>query len=412
MSLSAAGASLVGMVSWVLAARVLTPTQLGTAAAFVSATLLVAGCTDLNLGIGLMRWLPRAGGAARVLVLRGAGTVAGLAGLVALVYVLLPHSSLVVDAAAGPDGDRAVAAGLFVLTAMLYAVFQQQDFVLVGLGRPWWAPSRIGLFAVARLAVLLGLGATLTTVGVVWSWLLPTAGAVVLAAVVVAQTLSRSPGNTEPWVPHRRDVVAFLGPTYSGKIATAVLYNQVPLVVTFRFGPEVGASFFLVWQAITVIDVVALYFVAPLSSGIARAPERADELARATRRRLLLLLLPPIALGAAISGPLLGLFGGPYRAAAPVLALMLLGCAARLLVIHRLGEHQARGRAVRYARLAVVNTVFVLGVALLAPPASTSVPGLLLPVAAGFVVVQVLCAGAVLLRRRYETPIAPAASGS
>jgi hypothetical protein len=414
LAMSVGGASAVGLLSWVLVARVLDPVELGTAAAFVSAVLLVAGATDLNLGIAMMRWLPGAGRAAPVLVLRAAAAVCLLAGLVGLGYVLLPGASLVVDAAAGPGGDRVLAVGMFTLTVMLYALFQQQDGVLVGLGRAWWAPTRTALFGVARIGLLLALGAGLTTVGVVWSWLAPTALAVLVGLVVVVRALRAARSTGPARMPGRRAAVAFLGPTYLGKVATAFLYNQVPLLVTFRFGPGAGAAFFLVWQAVTVVDVVAQYFVAPLAAGVARHPERADELSRTVRRRLLGLFVPVLGVAAGLAWLVLGLFGPSYRAAAPVLGLLLAGEALRLLVIHRLGEHQARGRAVRFARLATVNSLLVLGVALLAPPAGAALPGLLMPIAVGVVLVQAACAAAVVVRRRVErrTPVSVAGTES
>jgi hypothetical protein len=166
MALAAGGSALVGMLSWILAARVLSPAELGTATAFVSAFLLVAGITELNVGVGLLRWLPAAGGSARRLLVPALGAVAVLSGAVAALYLLLPGSSVIVDAVtgAGASGPTRVAGvALFVLAAVLYALFQQQDFVLVGLGRPWWAPLRTALFAAGRLAILFAAGSSLTS---------------------------------------------------------------------------------------------------------------------------------------------------------------------------------------------------------------------------------------------------------
>lgn len=183
MSLAAGGASVVGMISWIVAARALTPAELGTATAFVSALLLIAGCTELNLGVGLLRWLPGAGGATRMLLRRAMVTVATTSAVGAALYLLLPGASVIVDAGAGVAGDRTLGAGIFVLAAVLYALFQQQDFVLVGLDRAWWAPARTVLFAVGRLGILLAAGTALTTGGVVVSWIVPTAACVMLVGL-------------------------------------------------------------------------------------------------------------------------------------------------------------------------------------------------------------------------------------
>lgn len=403
LSVAAGGSAVVGMVSWVLAARMLSPAELGTATAFVSAFLLISGVSQLNLGVGLLRWLPAAGAARGRLVASSLAAVAVLAATVSLAYLAVPGSSIILDAVTGPGApadQRVRAVGLFVLAAMVYAMFHLQDFVLVGLGRPWWAPGRTLLFAVGRIGILLAVGSALTSSGVVLSWIVPTGACVVLVAAQCWYLVRRGPGRAVPAVlPGRRAAAAFLGPAYVGQIATSVLFNQVPLLVVFRFGTSQGAVFFLVWQAVTVVDVVAQYFSASLSAGVGRDRDAADELSRAVRRRLLLIFGPGLVCGMLLAEPVLALFGPVYAAEAWVLRLMLCGLAFRLLVVHRLSEHQALGRSVSYARLSVVTTAFVVGAALLVP-ASTTAP--LTVIAVAFVAVQVACAGAVTLRSRSE----------
>ncbi|WP_018334298.1 glycosyltransferase [Actinomycetospora chiangmaiensis] len=401
MALASGGSALVGMLGWILAARVLDTAELGLATAFVSAFLLIAGATELNVGIGLLRWLPGAGGSSRRLLVTALGAVAALSGTVAALYLLLPGTAVIIRAVTGtaPSATaNAAGVGLFVLTAVLYALFQQQDFVLVGLGRPWWAPTRTLLFAVGRLGIVLAAGASLTTEIVVLSWVAPLLACVALVglqAVVLTRRRRRAPGR----LPALREAAGFLGPTYLGQVATSVLFNQVPLLVVLRFGPEVGGRFFLVWQAVTVVDVLATYFAASLAAGVAREPGRADELSRAVRRRLLVLVGPALVLGALLAEPVLALFGPAYTAEAWVLRILLLGLGLRLLVVHRLAEHQAHGRGLRFARLATATTVGVVAVVALVP-AGPADP--LVTFAVGFVGVQVLAAGAVLLRRRRD----------
>ena len=406
MALAAGGAAVVGMVSWIVAARALTPAELGTATAFVSAFLLVAGATELNLGVGLLRWLPTAGSGAGRLLVRGLSAIAVLAGAVGAVYLLLPGTAVIVDAVVGGpggSGDRFAGAVVFVVAAVLYALFQQQDFVLVGLGRPWWAPARTVVFAVGRLGILLAAGASLTTAGVVASWVVPTAACVLLVTVQAAVLARRRRGPAR--LPARREVLGFLGPTYVGQVATSVLLNQVPLLVVLRLGPERGGAFFVVWQAVTVVTVVATYFATSMAASIAREPHRAAAISRATLRRLLLLVVPALGVGAAVAGPVLGLFGPAYAAEADVLRIMLAGLALHMVVVHRLGEHQALGRSVRFARLAVVATALVLTVAALVPAGGGDPLRLL---ALGFLAVQGAVALVVVLRRRAERLREPA----
>ena len=405
MSLAAGGAALVGMLGWIVAARVLTPEELGSATAFVSGFLLIAGITELNLGVGLLRWLPRAGSAARRLLVVGLLTISGLGAVVAVLYLLLPGSSVIVDAVTGgPGGNRLGGAAIFVLAAVCYALFQQQDFVLVGLRRPWWAPARTVVFAVGRLGMLFAAGASLTTGLVVASWVVPTAACVVLVTAQAAW-LTRRRARTAPAgvLPSRREALGFLGPTYLGQVATSVLLNQVPLLVVFRFGTADGAAFFLLWQAVTVVDVVATYFATSLAAGVAREPHRAAELSRTTLRRLLVIVLPLLGIGALVAGPVLSLFGPVYAAQAPVLQILIGGLALRMLIVHRLGEHQAFGRSVRFARLALTATALVVAVVALVP---TDAADPLRLIAYGVVGVQGLVAAVVTVRRlREPTPV-------
>jgi len=407
MSLAAGGAALVGMLGWIVAARVLTPDELGSATAFVSAFLLVAGVTELNLGVGLLRWLPRAGSAARRLLVVGLLAISGFAATVAVLYLLLPGSSVIVDAVTGgPGGDRFRGAAVFVLAAVCYALFQQQDFVLVGLRRPWWAPARTVVFAVGRLGMLFAVGASLTTGVVVASWVVPTAACVLLVSAQAAWLTRRRDGTRGTGVlPSRREALGFLGPTYLGQVATSVLLNQVPLLVVFRFGTADGAAFFLLWQAVTVVDVVATYFATSLAAGVAREPHRAAELSRATLVRLLVIVVPLLGVGALVAAPVLSLFGPVYAAQAPVLRILLGGLALRMLVVHRLGEHQAFGRGVRFARLALTATALVVAVVAFVP---ADAPDPLRVIAYGVVAVQGLVAAAVTFRRlRERTPVVP-----
>jgi O-antigen/teichoic acid export membrane protein len=174
-------------------------------------------------------------------------------------------------------------------------------------------------------------------------------------------------------------------------------------VVILRFGPESGAAFFIAWQATVVLETAANYYMHSLSAGWAREPERAAELTSSSRKRLLVIFLPLLALGALLAGPGLSIFGAGYASAADMLRLLLLGLAFRLVVVHELGVRTAAGHGMAYARLHTASTLLVLVVALLVPASTVPDPGgvssALLPVTLGYVAVQVACAAHVVLVR-------------
>ena len=68
LSISGAVGSVAGLISWILAARLMPQEAVGYASAFVSAFLLVAGVAQLNLDSAMMLWMPRYASTAPVVV--------------------------------------------------------------------------------------------------------------------------------------------------------------------------------------------------------------------------------------------------------------------------------------------------------------------------------------------------------
>jgi O-antigen/teichoic acid export membrane protein len=408
LSLSSLIGSAAGFVSWLIAARIMPLEQVGNAQLVVSAFILVGGAAQLNLGVGLMRWVPRAGRGTSKLVWGALLLLMPLAGVVGLVYALFTPRLAAISA--GPGGLFAFGVLVFVLACSGWGVFVVHDFLLVALGKPWWSVWRNAIFAVVRIALLVVLGGTLALgeFGVVLSWVGPivvwiVAGSLAIA-VLTRKVTARATGDGAP---SRAEMFAFLGPTAVSQLGASLLYYQVPVLVNVRYGPEIGIVFFIAWQAVMVIDLAAVFFMDSLSVAVGREPHRVGQLAAAARRRLLIIFLPALALGAALADPLLRIFGDAYAEADNVLRLLLLGLAFRLVVAHELGVRQAIGWGIGFARLQLISSVLVLFVAIVVPVAGGGVSALL-PVAIGYVAVQVVAAAAVLLfpaRRRADMEV-------
>jgi O-antigen/teichoic acid export membrane protein len=399
LSLSAAMGSVAGLIGWVVSTRLLTPSDIGKAAEVVAAILMIGGIAQLNLSVGMLRWIPVAGRYTARLTWVGMLTVIPLGALAALVCVVVLPS---IGATAAGGLPWWVGAGLFVVVTAGWTVFVVHDTLLVALGKPWWAVWRNALFAAVRLGLMIVLGLVgLGAQAIVLSWVLPIVvwiGLGSVALVVMTRAVSRR--SRDGALPGWRPAAAFLGPTSVAELGPALLYNVVTVIVTERFGSATGALFFMAWQAVTVVDVSASFFMKSLVVGLAREPERAAELAAATRRRLLMIFLPLLALGCLIAGPALGLvFGAEYAAAADVLRLLLVGLALRLVVLIELGVRQALGRAYAYARLQLLSSVTVVIAVALVPAVAADVDALL-PVAAVYVAVQLVCAVIALRARR------------
>lgn len=407
LSLSSVIGSMAGLLSWVIATRLVSPEDVGKASQVVSAFILVAGAAQLNLGVGILRWLPAAGKRTGWLVWSSMLLIMPLAGALGLVYVLLLPDLARTAAGTGPWAWGLL---VIVLATAGWGVFVVHDFTLVAIGKPWWAVWRNALFAVVRIGLLVALGALgLGAEGIVLSWAVPIVIWIVVGLVVLAVlTRNVSRRATGGVLPSRAEAIRFLGPTSLGHIGNTLLFNQVTVLVTERFGDATGAKFFLVWQAVTVVDITAIFFMNSLAVGMAREPERATELIAAARRRLLTFFLPLLAVGALVAEPALFIVFGPqYAEAADVLRILLLGLAFRLVVVHELGALQAEGRSWSYARLQLFSSLLVMVVVIVVPVASGSVQALI-PVAIGYVAVQMACAATVLFspaRRRAEAKV-------
>ncbi|OLL72172.1 hypothetical protein Ae168Ps1_0546c [Pseudonocardia sp. Ae168_Ps1] len=384
--------SVAGLLGVLIAARIMPQEEVGRASEFVSAFQLIGGMAQLNLGLGLMRWLPGAGRRSVRLTFGALLLIMPLSGLIGLVYgVIVPR---IAETAGG--GSLGLGLLVLVLTCAGWGVFVVHDFVMVAIGKPWVAVWRNGTFAVVRIVLLLALGASLHSQAMVLSWAIPVALWVAAGTAMLWYMTRRFAAAGGPGiVPSRAEAIAFLAPTALAQCGNALLYNQVPLFANIRMGNEIGAVFFICWQAVTVIDLAATFFTNSLAVQTAREPHRADEFARLARRRMLLLFLPALGVGAVLGYPVLSLLGEGYAAGAPALAVLMAGLLFRLLVVFELARRQADGDGMGYAKIQLLNTGLVVVFAGLVPlpdPATTSVSMVMLPMVLGYVGAQVLCA--------------------
>lgn len=407
LSISGAVGSVAGLVSWILAARLMPQESVGYAAAFVSAFLLVAGVAQLNLDSAMMLWMPRSGRRAPTLFRRSHAVIIPTCAGVALLYVWL-FPSIARDGS-WPGGPLSVGVVLFTVASVGWGLWGVHDYSLIAVGRTWWAPYRNIAFAVARIGLLIALGSMLGTLGIVLSWVIPIVVWTLVSAALGIWALRRFARRAEQgWLPERTDVVRFLGPTTVGHWGTVLLFNQVTVMVTERFGPVPGAAFFIAWQAVMVIDIAAQRFMQSLSAQLARDPQHAEQHVRSSRRRLFVIFVPVVLIGIALADLGLRIFGPGYAEAANVLRVLLIGAIPRLLIAHELGRRQALHDGMGFARLQLVSTLLVIAVVLLVPsdvvgPGEAFPVAALMPVAVGYTVTQALCALGVvglIVRRR------------
>ena len=120
-------ASGLGMVFWALAARLLTPAQLGIGAALISAITTLSHASQLNLRNLLHRFVPEAGADASKLIHRSYGAAAVMA-------LLLGAGFVAIAAATTPDlaflGSSPLPALGFVAALLIWTLYALQEAAL------------------------------------------------------------------------------------------------------------------------------------------------------------------------------------------------------------------------------------------------------------------------------------------
>ncbi|HEX4224942.1 MAG TPA: hypothetical protein VHZ97_21420 [Pseudonocardiaceae bacterium] len=406
LSLGAAFTSVAGLVGWLVSAHLASREVVGTTTAFTSGFLLVASLSQLSLGPAVLRWIPRAGGRTSALLSRTYLVIIGGALVGVGVFFALPAGRAALAQLPGWGLP------LFTLTTLVWAVMQFQDPVLTSVGKAGVVLVKNFGFGIGRVGILLVAGSAAGALGIVLSWAVPAGIAAIVVSVIVARAAAQRRSMPEGLLPDRNELTHLLGPTYLATIGQSLLYYLLPLIVTGRVGVADGAVFFVVWTAVTALDVAGTAFVNSMVVRIAAQPGQVGELAKTAGTRLALLFGPLMLLGIGIAHPLLGLFGTEYAAlGATALQLVLLGCLPRLLVLLTIGVSQAQGKGWYVAALQLSSAATMIPVALFLPADLTYI-GL------GFAVVQLVVAtvAGFVLRGRVRIPketekIVPVATG-
>jgi O-antigen/teichoic acid export membrane protein len=317
----------LGFGYWIIAARLFSTYAVGAAGALVAATTLFSGIGQLNLSSMLMRFLPKAGGKSRRLVL---STYAFAAITSALLTVISLTAIKVFASPTSPLRLDMVESTALVLAVAATAIFTIEDSVLVGLRRAVWVPAENGTFGVAKICILLVLAPVGTAFALFSAWMIPlTLTIPVISVVIFGRFL---PSASKP----RRTTL--LGPEVRSKIvrfaigdATGGLFTQAwtylpPVLITASLGASVNALFFTSFLFSSTIDQVASNYASPLIVEGAHAPDEIAALLRLTLRHIFAIILPTVAALMIMCPWLLRAFGEKYVSAVPLMCLLLIAC--------------------------------------------------------------------------------------
>lgn len=357
---------LLGLVYWALAALLYDhdPGVVGRNWAVIQAIMFVGGATMLNFL--LIRFVPQSAHHTGKLVLGcyGAGAAAALALALGFLLVVPPRAPVYAHL------DGWLPGAWFLLLAVSWNLFNQQEAVFTGLRHASWVPVINLVFGVAKLALLAVLALTLHPGdGIVLSWFVPVLVALVpVNAVIFGRLIPRHVQQTRARAvpPTRAEILRYFGGGYLGGIFQYASISLIPVVVTAHLhNAEVNAYFQMAWALGMMLELLALTLSLSLT---VEGSFDASVLAASTRaalRRTFMLMTPTVAVVVALCPVALELFGHGYAAqGAPLLQLLALAVLPKAVIELYVGVLRVRSRT---QAIAALQGARFLGVLALVP---------------------------------------------
>lgn len=350
--------AVLGLVYWVLAARLYPAEIVGEAAGAISAMMFVTSIGWLGLQFVLIRFVPVAGDQTGRLIV-STYLAAGVAGLAAAALFLV--------AFAEPAGLSFVAAGPASVVAFLagsaaWIVFSLQDPALIGLRRSDWVPVENAAFGALKAIALVAAAATGSAWAIFGSW---TAAAAVFAGVVNIMMFRRLvPRASHPpadAMPTRRGILRFAAGQHAVAVIAAVPDTLVPLLVLGFLGPAANAHYYAAWAIGFSLRLLAVNIADALLSEAARAEDDLPALLHSAGR-LTAGVLVPLTLATIAGAELVtAVFGSGYDEAAGLLRIFAVSLLPFGLVTGILTYERVRRRNALAMVVVAVSTGVTIG---------------------------------------------------
>lgn len=372
--LSTGSTSVLGLVFWVLAARLYPADAVGLNSAALAATVLLSGISQLNLMGALIRFLPRAGGATRPLIAGAYLVTTAIAAVTGTIFILGPTRWAPALAALGTNLPLAL---WFVLVTMTWCVTMLGDNALTGLGRTGWVPLQNTIVAVVKIAFLV-LFTRAPFAGVLGDYAILVAytGPLVLAAVPVNLALFRiliprhvraTAAGAEPLA--LGGLVRFVAADYAGMLCWMASTLSLPIVVTALAGASANAYFYQAWTIATALHLISGNMATSLTVEGAADQARLGGYGRSALIGLLRLLVLPVAALVTLAPVILHLFGPDYAAeGATTLRLLALAALPNAVIALYLGMARVRRRMAEVFLVQALSCALVLGLSALLLP--------------------------------------------
>jgi O-antigen/teichoic acid export membrane protein len=322
--------SILGMIFWVLAARLLTSEAVGTGTALTSAMTFLATLSTLGLGNALVRFLAPAGVKARRVILACYALCASTAMFAALIFIAgQPLWASRLDLLR----QNVVLGAAFVLATAVWAIFVLEDRVLTGLRRASWVPVTNGIHSAVKIGLLPFLGAS-AGYALFATFALPALPIVLLVTILILRKPSQTSAAAEP-VENLRigHLFRFAAADYSATLLWLATTDLMTLVVLEQMGAQQSAYYFMSFTIAYSLYLVTSNVGSAFVAEAAQFPSRAPTLARNALRHAGVLVVPLALVGVVIAPLGLRILGSEYSANGTTLLRLLLLSAIPQVVI-------------------------------------------------------------------------------
>lgn len=358
------GTALLGVLYWMIAARLYAPEAVGLGSATISTMLMLSGFAQLNLMGVLTRFLPVAGRRGRALVAWSYGTSAATALVISSGFLLVARR---VAGPGGPLDPPAAQAAWLAVSVVAWSIFTLQDSVLTGLRQSIWVPVENLTFGVVKIVVLVALAPLSPGFGIFASFTVPTLISLVPVNWLIFRRLlpqgratdpAASPAATIPPVAGRV-MARFAAADFLGGVPSYANLALLPLLVVAHLGAAANAHLYVGWIVKISFDAMAQSVATSLTVEGAHDESRLGEFVAAIARRTAAFVVP-VALGLCLSAHwVLSLFGGRYAAEGTnVLRLLALSAIPGAVPYIYAGAERVRRRL---GRIVVVRATECLG---------------------------------------------------
>jgi O-antigen/teichoic acid export membrane protein len=309
--------SVLGLLYWVLAARLYSPAEVGVGNAAISLMQLLAGIGgQLTFAAALARFIPRAGGGSRRLAFFSY-LLAGSAGVaVSLVYIAVIHIHVGffnrIPAVLGHSWLLAAALGASVTVWCLFAL---QDAVLTGIRQAVWIPVENGLYGVVKIGMLVALANVTQHYGIFTSFTLPAFIALFPTNYFIFRRLLPRHMRTsaaEPVGVSVRSIRRFMGGDYLGTVLFMATGTLLPVLILARLGKAEAGYFASAYLIIYALDLVTVNLGVALMVEGAMDRSLLRHHAATVIRRILAIIGPAVAVLVLFAPRVLGVFGHAY----------------------------------------------------------------------------------------------------